>query len=227
MTRILPVGLLTFHEAVEMIEDAMFAGMPDQAAVVEARGRYGADVGDVNACRKAAVELWKGVDSKTVRPLAVGGLRRRVLRLKPDQTLAITALRRTGDFTMLRPRNPEYGEISRWFGADQMANVTLAFRESDVGKLCSRLKQVRRRTARSSGGKPGRPTIQALLRPHILEAMKQGKWNTMGSMKALTLLIGRAIGTGVSEDSVTRALDKLYADTSDRRFLRHRKVRQR
>jgi hypothetical protein len=132
----LPVGLLTFHETIEKIEDATFAGMPDRAEVVNARERYDGDVGDGVARRKAIVELWKAVDAKTVRALAIGGLRRRVLRLRPDQTLAIPALRRTGDFTMLRPRNPEYGEISRWFGVDQIANVTLAFRESDVGKLC-------------------------------------------------------------------------------------------
>jgi hypothetical protein len=49
----------------------------------------------------------------------------------------------------------------------------------------------------------------------------------MQSMKALTLVVGRVIEGDVSEDTVTRALDKLYDETLDRRFSRHRRLRQR
>jgi hypothetical protein len=227
MSRLVPNGFLTFRQAAAKIEDALFAGTPDQAAVVKARSQMGADIGDRDANRAAIDELWKSVDAAAVRPVVIGGAPRRVVKLDPALTRAIPFLRRTGDFTLLRPRNAHYAEITGWFGVHQIANITLAFRESDVGKLCSRLRQTRRRKARSSGGKRGRPTIQALIRPCIVEAIDQGKWNTTGSMKALTLLVGRTIGTGVSEDSVTRALDKLYAETLDRRFSRHRKSRQR
>ena len=73
------------------------------------------------------------------------------------------------DFTTLRPRNRYYGEFTRWFGVDQIANVTLAFRERDIEKLCSRLRQARRRGERSlESTVVGRPSVQTLIRPCIL-----------------------------------------------------------
>jgi len=226
MSGVVPIGYLTFREAAAKIEVAMFAGTPDRAAVVKARERYGGDVGDGAASQKAVNELWAAVDAERVRPVAVGGVPRRLVELNPALTSAIPHLRRTGGFTFLRPRNAHYQEITGWFGIHQIANITLAFRDNDVGKLCSRLRQARRPKERLSGEKRGRPSIQASIRACIVELIDQGKWDATRSIKALTRLVGSKIGTA-SEDSVTRAVDNLYAETSDRRFSRHRKSRQR
>jgi len=62
-------------------------------------------------------------------------------------------------------------------------------------------------------------------RTRINELIDSGKWHSTRSMKALTQLVNRALRSTVSEDTVTRALDQIYAETRDRRFLRHRKLR--
>src|SRR3981189_996388 len=116
MSGVVPIGYLTFREAAAKIEVAMFAGTPDRAAVVKARERYGGDVGDGAASQKAVNELWAAVDAERVRPVAVGGVPRRVVKLNPALTSAIPYLRRTGGFTFLRPRNPRYQDITGWFG---------------------------------------------------------------------------------------------------------------
>jgi hypothetical protein len=226
MSGLVPIGYLTFREAAAKIELAMFAGTPDRSTVVKARERVGGDVGDGAANQKAVDELWAAVDAETVQPVAFGGVPRHDVKLDPALTSAIPQLRRIGNFTFLRPRNAHYQEITGWFGIHQIANITLAFRDNDVRKLCSRLRQARRRKERSSGEKRGRPSVQASIRACIIELIDQGKWNPTRSVKALTRLVGSKIGTA-SDDSVTRALDKLYAETSDRRFLRHRRSRQR
>ena len=58
MTRLVPIGFLTFREAVSKIEDAMFAGIPNREEVKKHRDR-GYCVGDGAADRKAADELWR------------------------------------------------------------------------------------------------------------------------------------------------------------------------
>ena len=100
MSRPVPIGFLTFREAVGKIEEVMFAGAPDRSAVVKACEEFGGDVGDGEASRTAAAELWKAVDKGPVRPLAFGGQRRRAIKLA-DLTREIPAMRRSDDFTSL------------------------------------------------------------------------------------------------------------------------------
>jgi len=228
MTRLVPVGFLTFREAAVKIEDAMFAGVPDRAVVVKARQQSGSDVGDREANREAIGELWKAVDAGSVRAVAIGGIPRHVIELNPDLTRAIPTLRRTGDFTSLRPRNLNYADIAGWFGVSQISHIVVAFARRDVEKLCSRLRGARRRKAGSSATRRGRgrPAVHTLIRPCVLELMDRGKWNTSQSMKALTQLVSRKLMRNVSEDSVSRVLDGLHTETDERRFLRHRRSRQ-
>jgi hypothetical protein len=53
------------------------------------------------------------------------------------------------------------------------------------------------------------------------------KWSSSESIKQLTRLVSSKIDRKVSGDSITRELDKLYAETRERRYARPRKIRQR
>ena len=46
MSRLVPIGFLTFREAAAKIEVAMFAGTRDRVAGVKPHERHGGDVGD-------------------------------------------------------------------------------------------------------------------------------------------------------------------------------------
>src|SRR5260370_846488 len=98
MTRLVSLGYLTFREAASKIEEAMFAGTSDRPPVVKARKFFGGDVGDGEANRAAVAALWNGVDNGVVRPVAIGGDPRRIVKLEPDVTREIPFLRRSGDF---------------------------------------------------------------------------------------------------------------------------------
>ena len=143
-------------------------------------------------------------------------------------TRAIPAFRQVGSFTFLRPRNPHYGEVTDWFNVRQMPTVTLAFRQRDTGKLCINLRRRGRRTAGApiKSRNVGRPALQPLVSSCIKNLVDARKWHATQSMKILTQLVNRAFHATVSEDTVTRALDQIYAETRDRRFLRHRKLRK-
>jgi hypothetical protein len=228
MTRLVPIRFLTFREAVAKIDDAMFAGTPDTQAVLKARQVFGGDVGDLDASRKAAAALWQAVDEGGVRAVGIGKQPFRVMNLPPT-ILQIPALRRNGDFTYLRARNVAFEEVVRSFGPRPLANITLAFREADVVKLCAKLRSSRRRAARRSDSTKnvGRPALGPLLRPAIISLIDGKKWSSSESIKQLTRLVSSKIGRKVSDDSITRELDKLYAKTGERRYARPRKVRRR
>jgi hypothetical protein len=63
--------------------------------------------------------------------------------------------------------------------------------------------------------------------PAIQKLVDDEKWNTTMSLKTLAQLVNRCLETDktISEETVTRALDKLYEVTGDRRFQRiHRRA---
>jgi hypothetical protein len=227
VTELIPIGYQTFREAVGCIEAAMFAGKPDRPAVAKARAQEG-DVGDLEASRKAAAELWKAVDQGAVRPMAIGGYPRKVVRMSAAMTLEIPVLRRVGGFTFLRPRHRHHAEIAGWFGVRQLPGVALAFREREVERLCARLRRGVRRTLGSAKkkSKVGRPTRQPAIRSCISELVGAEKWHSAQSIKTLTHLVNKALKRTFSDDTMTRALDQIYADTGDRRFQRHRRTRK-
>jgi hypothetical protein len=215
-----------FREAAATIEDALFSGVPDRAPVLKFRAAEG-DVADGTANKAAVSKLWEAVDKGMLRAVAVGGRPRRIVRLSADMTKGIPFLRRCGDFTFLRPRNEHYAQIVAWFGLD-LANITLAFRERDLEKLTPAIRRTRRRASRPSPGpkkSAGRPKAVPEVKSCIREVIEQKKWIATESMKALTQQVNRKLPRGVSEDTVTRAFDKLYEETGDRQFQRHRKSR--
>jgi hypothetical protein len=226
----LPIGFLSIREAADVVAESMFIGVPDRPLVAKSR-QMNLDVDDGTAINDAVAELWKAVDAWRLRPVAVGGRPRRIVRLDPTLTAAIPGLRspRGRGFTLLRPRSPYYGQIVAWFGLD-LASVTVAFRETEVRALASRLKRTRRRKANAqpSARRSGRPSRQRGVAPIILDIIARGKWSSTGSLKDLTSKVNRLgkFYPPVSEDTVTRALDRHYNETGDRLFQRIPRKRQ-
>jgi hypothetical protein len=230
MTAVLPVGYVTILEAAEMLQPAMYAGVPDLPIVTELR-QEGIEVNDGPAIDRAVAELWKAVDKGALRSMAIGGRPRRVVRLDAQFTRGVPALRnpRGRGFTLLRQSNPAYHELATWLGP-LLHRATLAFRVTDVLKLARRLMRTRR-TARKTDGqkKPrGRSPLIAIVQPVISDVVARRKWNPTMAMKALTREVNRAGKWPqlVSQDTVTRALDLLYEQTDDRRFERVRHTRR-
>jgi hypothetical protein len=135
MTAVLPVGYVTILEAAEMLQPAMYAGVPDLPIVTKLR-QEGIEVNDGPAIDRAVAELWKAVDKGALRSMAIGGRPRRVVRLDAQFTRGVPALRnpRGRGFTLLRQSNPAYHELATCFGP-LLHRATLAFRVTDVLKL--------------------------------------------------------------------------------------------
>ena len=224
LSSILPIGFLSIRDAADLVAESMYLGVPDRPVVAKLR-QMEINVADGAAVDDAIAELWKAVDERKLRCVAIGGRPRRVVQLSPRLTEAIPGLRsaRGRDFNLLRPRNPYYGQIVDWFGLDLMS-VTVAFREAEVLTLASRLKRKRRRrdNAQPSAGRRGRPSLQRDVAPLVEEVIAQRKWSPTGSLKDLTNKVNRLgkFPAPVSEETVTRALDRHYAETGDRRFQR-------
>ncbi len=199
-----------------MLQPSMFAGVPDPAVVIRLR-QTGVNVRDGLATDHAIAEIWKAVDSGTIRPMVVGGRRRRIVRLDPATTKQIPTLRspRGRGFTFLRPSNPAFHQLAGWFGPD-LSNITLVFRETEIRKLGRRLIRTRRRASDGIKKRRGRPSRQEAVRSVIREIIESRKWNPLMGVKALVRLANR-VGNWpkpMSEDTVARALDQLYEKAS-------------
>ena len=230
MTAVLPNGYLTILQAADVLLPAMYAGVPDLPVVSRLRNE-GLDVRDGRAKDRAIAEIWKAVDAGTLRALAVGGRPRRIVRLDADLTKGIPTLRSPSGrgFTFLRQSNPHYHQLASWFGPLLHA-VVLAFRETEIKKLARRLMRARRRAQRADGQKKqsGRPSHMGTVQPVISDVVARRKWTPPMGMKALTRDVNRAgkWAQDVSQDTVTRALDLLHEQTTDRRFERVRHTRR-
>jgi len=229
MTAVLPNGYLTILDAAEVLSTAMYAGVLDLPVVNQLR-KEGLDVGDGRTTDRAIAEIWKAVDGGTLRALAIGGRPRRIVRLDPELTKSIPTLRsfRGGGFNFLRQSNLAYHQLASWFGP-LLPMAALAFRETEVQKLARRLMRARRIAQKGDGPKNpcGRPSLVAIVQPVIRDLVGRRKWNPTMTMKALTREVNRAgkWPQHVSQDTVTRALDRLHEQTRDRRFerVRHRR----
>jgi hypothetical protein len=231
VTIILPAGYVTILQAADILEQSLFAGLPDKPIVLRHR-QAGIAVGDGDARDQAISEIWKAVDAGVLRVMAVGGRPRRLIRLDPDLTHQIPLLRspRGRGFSSLRPSNPVFHDLAAWFGPNPGA-VVLAFRETEIQRLARRLVRTRRRTTGSATTKArhGRPSSRAAVRAVIHELIEKRKWSSVLGLKSLAKTVNRKgkWPRAVSEDTVARALDELYIETQDRRFDRiHRKKRQ-
>jgi hypothetical protein len=227
---VLPIGYVGILDGARMLQPAMYAGTPDPPAVSTLRQKH-INVEDRQALHRAVDALWKAVDAGALRPMAIGGRPRRIVQLDPALTKAIPTLRspRGRGFTSLRQSNPVYHELASWFGPD-LSRVVLAFRESEVRRLGGKLVRARRTAFRSNDRKKarGRPSRQQMILPIVREVIESRKWSPLSSIKALTTLVNRKgeWQVSVSEETVTRVLDRLYDETRDRAFQRIRKIRK-
>jgi hypothetical protein len=223
----LPIGYVGILDAARMLQPAMYAGTPDSPAVITLRQKD-INVEDRQALHRAVDELWNGVDAGTLRAMAIGGRPRRIVRLDPALTKAIPTLRspRGRGFTSLRQSNPVYHELASWFGPD-LSRVVLAFRETEVRRLAGKLVRARRTALRSNKARGRRPRQQIILAT-VREVIESRNWSPLSSMKALTHLVNQKGGwqAPVSEETVTRVLDRLYEETQDRAFQRIRRKRK-
>jgi hypothetical protein len=227
---VVPIGYVGILDAATMLQPAMYAGTPDLPAVTALRQKD-INVGNRQALQRAIDELWNGVDSGALRAMAIGGRPRRIVRLDPALTKAVPTLRspRGRGFTLLRQSNPVYHELASCFGSD-LSGIVLAFRETEVRRLAGRLVRARRTILRSNGVKKarGRPPRQQMILPTVRELIESRKWSPLNGIKALTHLLNRKEEwqPPVSEETVTRVLDRLYEETGDRAFQRIRKIRK-
>jgi hypothetical protein len=231
MSAVLPIGYVTILEAGEMLLPAMYAGVPDLPAVTSLRQK-GLDVRDGQAMDRAIAELWTAVDEGLLRSMAIGGRPRRVIRLDAAFTKRIPTLRnpRGRGFTFLRQSNPAYPQLASWFGSD-LFRATLAFREGEVEKLARELMRARRTASSSDATKrpQGRPSRQETVISTIRELVEAGKFLPLRGLKAFTQSVNKKgkWEPVISDETVSRVLDRLYQETKDRRFQRIRRKRQR
>lgn len=231
MTGVLPNGYLGILDAADVLALALHGGKPDRAIVQQIRDE-GLDVGDGEAIDRAIVELWNAVDRGTVRALVVGGKPRHMVRLDPALTRAIPALRqpRGRGFFLLRPGSFAYQQLALSFPGSRMCDLVVAFRETDINKLVNHL--LRRRRAVENAAFPkaavGRPSLIDPVTAAIRNVVEKGKWNPLKSMKTLTSEVNRITNfpRAVSDETVSRALDKYFDETGDRRFERVRRSRK-
>jgi hypothetical protein len=227
MTVILPPGYVSILQAADILEQSLFAGLPDKPVILRYR-QAGLAVGDGTARDQAIAELWKAVDARKLHAMAFGGRPRRMVRLDPALTEQIPWLRspRGRGFTALRPSNPAFHSFVAWFGP-HVGDATLAFCETEIQRLGRRVMRTRRRVSRSSDTKKrvGRPSRKAAVSAMIREIIGTRKWSPLLGLKALTKETNRKgkWSKPASEDTVARALDWLYENTQDRRFERRKK----
>ena len=224
MSTLLPLGYVTFEQAITQLDTAISSGVPDEDAVKRIRKTAGLDVGDERARKAAVAELWKSVDGGHLRAMAIGGRRRKVVRLDQGATRDTPLLRRVGGFAYLRPSSRIHKQFVAWFGSE-LSDVTLAFRQTDVDKSANRILRGRRRACVWTDGKAGRPSSYSSIAPIIESLINNKKWNTTQSIKKLTRLVHRDLKVlkVFSEDTIGRVLDRLYLERKDRSFQRRRR----
>lgn len=228
MTDMLPNGFLTILQAADTLLPAMRGGVLDRTIVKRLRDQ-GLDVSDGAARGLAVEEIWKAVDAGKLRPLAIGGRPRRIIRLQDTKSIPALRSARGRGFAMLRQSNPAYHQLAPYFGP-LVCSATLAFRETDIRKLAARLLRARRTAQKSDAPtKPrGRPSQIKRAQMVIRAVIAKGRWNVTASMKALAREVNRAgkYFPPMSDDTVTRALDLLFEETNEGQFERVRRERR-
>jgi hypothetical protein len=227
MTMILPNHLVKLSEAVHVVESALAGGTPDQPVVIGLREVLGHDVGDGRASSAAKAAIWQAVDDGALRVAAISAHSKEAIDLDPAVTRSIRLLRRVNSFAYLRRGDPEWADVTKWFGT-RVADITLVVRKTELRKLAQRLMRIRRRKRPANPvSKAGRPSKQKSVQQAIELIVERGQWRILQSIKELTLLVNRnaAVASRVSRDTVARALDSLFKETKDRRYARTRRTR--
>ena len=226
MNRIIPDGFLTPRQAAEELAAAMYSGLPDRPAVLEAR-EAGFDVYDGAARDEAFSQLWKANADKKIVAFLISPSRKKPFKLPPAVSEAIVGVQYSsvGDLSFLRQSNRYYHEIVAWMGRD-LSVVSIVFKEGAIKRLARQL--LRRRRKSASGHKTaGRPSRRSEVQSSIRTIVDLGKWHSTESLKALTVQVNR-VGKWpkpISEDTVGRCLQELHDTTKDRRYERMPRTR--
>jgi hypothetical protein len=222
MNGLLPSGFIALREATAMIESALMAGRSEEPRVTKLR-RTGLDVAHQDIRRAAAEELWKAVDRGALQVFAIGGKRRRLFRVTASFSSRVPLLRNPRVLALhyLRPGDPLHTELTARFGAN-LGQIVLMVREKDIKRVIGNVLRRRREPAST---KQGRPSFNGMVVPIIRDLVDKKKWSILQPLKLLTTLVNRKVPRLVSEDTVTRALDRLYEETKDPKFQRVRRRR--
>jgi hypothetical protein len=223
MGTLIPESFLALREAVERIATAMFSGLPDQPNVTRLK-ELGVDVADGDARQEAVSKIWSAVDSGKLQAFVVGPGHSEPKCLTSAISKGIPLLRspRGGDLRFFRPSKVGYAEFARWFGPD-LSMVSVIFRETEIILLGqSILRSRRQKSLKRPAERRGRPSRQIEVESVVRDIVQKSKWVSTESLKKLTQLVNRHAQClkNVSEDTVGRALRKIFIETGDRRFER-------
>ncbi len=113
--------------------------------------------------------------------------------------------------------------VGRPYRKDSQRRSPRAPKRAENRRMARRLMRARRIAHKADGQKNprGRPSRIAIVQPVISDLVAKRKWNPTMGMKALTRDVNRAgrWSQHVSQDTVTRALDRLHEQTKDRLFV--------
>jgi hypothetical protein len=112
----LPPGYVSILEAADVLEQSLFAGLPDRPIVLKHR-QAGLAVGDGAARDQPIAEIWNAVDARILGAMAVGGRPRRLVRLDPDLTQQIPFYS-----TIWQPGLVQIRALSYWHSARRRFN---------------------------------------------------------------------------------------------------------
>ena len=120
--------------------------------------------------------------------------------------------------------------VGRPYRKDSQRRSPRAPKRAENRRMARRLMRARRIAHKADGQKNprGRPSRIAIVQPVISDLVAKRKWNPTMGMKTLTRDVNRAgrWSQHVSQDTVTRALDRLHEQTKDRLFERVRLARR-
>ena len=224
MSSLLPPGYVSLPEAAAIVEQALFSGVDEKPLVAHVRNRTGFDVGSGEEREAATAALWKAVDGDRLVVMAIGGKRSRIARLSSSDVQGIPLLRvpSVGNFAFLRAPNPLHSLLVERFGLN-LSKIALAFSKNEVEHLARVLRRSRRKTLVGTRVPLGRPSGQPQVMEIIRGLVERKDWSFPASMKRLATLVNKQMLANVSDDTVSRALDELFAKTKDRRYERPRR----
>jgi hypothetical protein len=224
-------GYVSLREAIWTIAETKCAGRPFAEAVAQARSQGWSIFYDEYEQKAAAEAFWRAVDNGHLSVRAVHPASGRMRIVEAERTGSVPFLRhhRGGDLTMLRAANPVYLDFVRWFGCPPY-ELELLVDMNELHQCCARIRINRKRRAREGAGRtsPGRPSHIPEIKAVLQQLAEEGR-EIAGTiqLKAFSNLVNEKLKPlTVSDRSVGRALDELYKETGERRFLRLRKRRR-
>ena len=198
--RWVPHGCETIPASVRRIRDAL-EGTGDVSLVETNRSAVAAILHAIELGQLSLLIFCRGGDGSS---------------LSADVIREVPYFRRVLSLVYLRPVSPLYGEFAARFGIG-FAQLALGFRRTEIEQL-----EIKIRRAKKDTRRVGRPP-NADVRQEVKRAVEDGRWSISKSLKVLTDEVNRKLEPKVSDDTVGRALHRIWDDTNDSRFKRGRR----